>query len=187
MTFAKTLASVAALMATAAAVQAQEANPALIFDLGGKFDRSFNQASYEGAERFKTETGIGYEEFELQNDAQREQALVEPAVRVDLGDDFLSRVATLRQAERALEPRFLRVHGVLDVRAGRGGCGFDAQDVAHDDARRSRAGGDERAPQIGGQRRSRVESESARAGDGQLGDGTRTHRTKPVYVERPGG
>jgi alpha-tubulin suppressor-like RCC1 family protein len=23
--------------------------------------------------------------------------------------------------------------------------------------------------------------------DGQLGDGTRTHRTKPVYVERPGG
>ena len=75
MTFAKTLASVAALMATAAAVQAQEANPAVIFDLGGKFDRSFNQASYEGAERFKTETGIEYEEFELQNDAQREQAL----------------------------------------------------------------------------------------------------------------
>ena len=75
MTFAKTLASAAALMATAAAVQAQEANPAVIFDLGGKFDRSFNQASYEGAERFKTETGIEYEEFELQNDAQREQAL----------------------------------------------------------------------------------------------------------------
>jgi basic membrane protein A len=75
MTFAKTLASVAALLATAAAVQAQDATPAVIFDLGGKFDRSFNQASYEGAERFKTETGIEYEEFELQNDAQREQAL----------------------------------------------------------------------------------------------------------------
>ena len=75
MTFAKTLASAAALLATAAAVQAQEANPAVIFDLGGKFDRSFNQASYEGAERFKAETGIEYEEFELQNDAQREQAL----------------------------------------------------------------------------------------------------------------
>ena len=75
MTFAKTLASAVALMATAAAAQAQEANPAVIFDLGGKFDRSFNQASYEGAERFKAETGIDYEEFELQNDAQREQAL----------------------------------------------------------------------------------------------------------------
>jgi len=75
MTFPKMLASAVALMATAAAAQAQEANPAVIFDLGGKFDRSFNQASYDGAERFKTETGIEYEEFELQNDAQREQAL----------------------------------------------------------------------------------------------------------------
>ncbi len=75
MTFAKTLAATASLMAAAAAVHAAEANPAVIYDLGGKFDRSFNQASYEGAERFKKETGISYEEFELQNDAQREQAL----------------------------------------------------------------------------------------------------------------
>ena len=75
MTFAKTLASAAALIVSATALQAQEVNPAVIFDLGGKFDKSFNQASYEGAERFKTETGIAYEEFELQNDAQREQAL----------------------------------------------------------------------------------------------------------------
>jgi basic membrane protein A len=75
MTFAKTLVSAAALMAAASAVQAQDANPAVIFDLGGKFDRSFNQAAYEGAERFKSETGIEYREFELQSDAQREQAL----------------------------------------------------------------------------------------------------------------
>jgi len=75
MTFAKTLAPAAVLMAVAAAASAQEVNPAVIFDLGGKFDKSFNQASFDGAERFKTETGVGYEEFELQNDAQREQAL----------------------------------------------------------------------------------------------------------------
>ena len=75
MKFAKTLASAAALMVAASAVQAQDANPAVIFDLGGKFDRSFNQASFEGAERFKKETGIEYREFELQSDAQREQAL----------------------------------------------------------------------------------------------------------------
>ena len=75
MTFAKTLASAAALLVAAPAAFAQDANPAVIFDLGGKFDRSFNQASFEGAERFKTETGIAFEEFELQNDAQREQAL----------------------------------------------------------------------------------------------------------------
>ena len=76
MTFAKTLASATALMLAASAVAGPgSANPAVIFDLGGKFDRSFNQASFEGAERFKAETGIAYEEFELQNDAQREQAL----------------------------------------------------------------------------------------------------------------
>ena len=75
MTFAKTLASAAALIVAATAVHAEDANPAVIFDLGGKFDRSFNQASYEGAERFKEETGIDYREFELQSDSQREQAL----------------------------------------------------------------------------------------------------------------
>jgi basic membrane protein A and related proteins len=75
MTFVKSLASAATLMLSASIASAQDANPAVIFDLGGKFDRSFNQASYEGAERFKQETGISYEEFELQNDAQREQAL----------------------------------------------------------------------------------------------------------------
>ncbi len=51
------------------------ANPALIFDLGGKFDKSFNESSFNGAERFREETGIEYREFELQSDAQREQAL----------------------------------------------------------------------------------------------------------------
>ncbi len=75
MTFAKTLAPVAVLLAAASMASAQDANPAVIFDLGGKFDRSFNQASFEGAERFKAETGIEYREFELQSDAQREQAL----------------------------------------------------------------------------------------------------------------
>jgi len=66
--------SVIALSAASAAV-AQDFNPAVIFDLGGKFDRSFNQASYEGAERFKAEFGTEYREFEIQSDAQREQAL----------------------------------------------------------------------------------------------------------------
>ena len=50
------------------------AQPALIFELGGKFDRSFNQAAYQGAERWKKETGQPYLEFEVQNAAQREQA-----------------------------------------------------------------------------------------------------------------
>jgi basic membrane protein A and related proteins len=75
MMLARTLVSAAALLVAANATQAQTANPAVIFDLGGKFDRSFNQASFEGAERFREETGIDFREFELQSDAQREQAL----------------------------------------------------------------------------------------------------------------
>ncbi|MTH76506.1 BMP family lipoprotein [Paracoccus aestuariivivens] len=51
------------------------ADPALIFDLGGKFDKSFNEAAFNGAERWKAETGGSYKELEMQSEAQREQAL----------------------------------------------------------------------------------------------------------------
>jgi basic membrane protein A len=57
------------------ALAQEEIAPALMFDLGGKFDKSFNEASYNGAEKFKGETGIEYVEFEISNEAQREQAL----------------------------------------------------------------------------------------------------------------
>ncbi|MEM7521882.1 MAG: BMP family ABC transporter substrate-binding protein [Pseudomonadota bacterium] len=67
------------LMGAAAAVAlsagAALADPAVIFDLGGKFDKSFNEAAFNGAERWKEETGGTYREIELQSDAQREQAL----------------------------------------------------------------------------------------------------------------
>lgn len=51
------------------------ADPAIIYDLGGKFDKSFNEAAFNGAEAWKTATGGTYLDLELQNDAQREQAL----------------------------------------------------------------------------------------------------------------
>lgn len=51
------------------------ADPALIFDLGGKFDKSFNEAAYNGAARWAEETGGKYLEIEMQSEAQREQAL----------------------------------------------------------------------------------------------------------------
>jgi basic membrane protein A len=56
-------------------VHAAEIKPAVVYDMGGKFDKSFNEAAYAGAERFKSETGIEYRDFEVQNDSQREQAL----------------------------------------------------------------------------------------------------------------
>lgn len=51
------------------------ADPALIYDLGGKFDKSFNEAAYGGAKTWAEETGGSYKELEMQSEAQREQAL----------------------------------------------------------------------------------------------------------------
>ena len=63
----------AALAATAG--MAASIKPALIYDIGGKFDKSFNEGAFHGAEKFKEDTGIDFRDFEIQNDAQREQAL----------------------------------------------------------------------------------------------------------------
>ncbi len=51
------------------------ADPAIIYDLGGKFDKSFNEAAFNGAEKWKAETGGTYKELAMQSEAQREQAL----------------------------------------------------------------------------------------------------------------
>lgn len=54
---------------------ADDINPAVVYDLGGRFDESFNQSAYTGAQLFQEETGIEFADFEIQNDSQREQAL----------------------------------------------------------------------------------------------------------------
>jgi len=54
---------------------AADVQPAILYDLGGKFDKSFNEAAFNGAEKFKKETGVAYVEFEVSNASQREQAL----------------------------------------------------------------------------------------------------------------
>jgi basic membrane protein A len=64
-----------AVAATALTAGAALAEPALIFDLGGKFDKSFNEAAFTGAQRWAEETGGTFREIELQSEAQREQAL----------------------------------------------------------------------------------------------------------------
>ena len=47
----------------------------MIYDLGGKFDKSFNEGVFNGATKFTKETGIDFRDLEIQNDAQREQIL----------------------------------------------------------------------------------------------------------------
>ncbi|PTV94134.1 nucleoside-binding protein [Rhodobacter aestuarii] len=73
MTMTKHFLGAAATLALFAGAAA--ADPALIFDLGGKFDKSFNEAAFNGAERWAAETGGTYKELEMQSEAQREQAL----------------------------------------------------------------------------------------------------------------
>ena len=57
------------------------AEPAVVFDMGGKFDKSFNEAAYRGMEQWKKETGKQYLEFEVSNESQREQAIRRMAER----------------------------------------------------------------------------------------------------------
>ena len=61
----------AALVASFAAM----AEPAIIYDMGGKFDKSFNEAAYKGMEQWKKESGKKYLEFEVTNESQREQSV----------------------------------------------------------------------------------------------------------------
>jgi basic membrane protein A len=65
--------ALAALLATSA--HAADPKLAIVYDAGGKFDKSFNQSASEGAERFKKETKIGYMEVQAANDTQVEQVL----------------------------------------------------------------------------------------------------------------
>src|ERR1700730_7741318 len=70
-----TTAAFAGSLLASAAAYAAEIKPAIIYDLGGKFDKSFNEGVFNGATKFKKDTGIDFRDLELQNDAQREQDL----------------------------------------------------------------------------------------------------------------
>ena len=67
-------AALSAMMAVSA-FAADSKGPAIVFDIGGKFDKSFNESMFNGAEKFKAESGTAYGEFEIANEAQREQAI----------------------------------------------------------------------------------------------------------------
>jgi basic membrane protein A and related proteins len=73
MTLMKHLLGASAALALTAGIASGE--PAIIFDLGGKFDKSFNEAAFNGATKWATETGGTFKELEMQDEAQREQAL----------------------------------------------------------------------------------------------------------------
>ena len=57
------LSAAAAFAVLAATAIAAEIKPAIVYDLGGKFDKSFNEGVYNGAEQYKKDTCIEYRDF----------------------------------------------------------------------------------------------------------------------------
>ena len=80
-----------AIALAATTVQGADFKPAVVYDMGGKFDKSFNEGVYNGVKRFTEETGIEVMEFEVTNEAQRQRAmerLVQRGATVLLGVGF---------------------------------------------------------------------------------------------------
>ncbi|WP_323797549.1 BMP family ABC transporter substrate-binding protein [Nisaea sp.] len=101
-----------------AAADAAEFKPAVVFDMGGKFDKSFNEGVYEGAERFAKESGVKYLEFEVTNETQREQAIRRMArkgANPILGVGFAQGPAIEKIAKEYPDTSFAIIDSVVDV------------------------------------------------------------------------
>lgn len=107
-----------ALALGAAVAHAKDFSPAIVYDFGGKFDRSFNQSASEGAARFKKETGIDTAEFEITNAAQREQAMARLAKRgadIIVAIGFTQASAVEKVAKQFPNVKFTIVDAVVDL------------------------------------------------------------------------
>jgi basic membrane protein A len=83
----------------------------IVYDAGGKFDKSFNQSASEGAARFKKETGINVFEAQASSDTQAEQVLRGLArKKLDL---IISIGFSQTQAVQKVAAEFPSVHFVL--------------------------------------------------------------------------
>lgn len=112
------MAAVATFTLTALSAQAKSAEPAVIYDTAGKFDKSFNEAVFRGGvEAYKKEKNITVKEFEPQNEAQREQGLRRLASRgfspiVAVGFNFSSSVEKV--ATEFPDIKFTIIDSVVD-------------------------------------------------------------------------
>ena len=116
--FLASLLAATVLTATVFAAQAAEISPAVVYDLGGKFDKSFNEAGYTGAEKYKADKGTEYRDFEIQNDSQREQALRRFAQRGSspiVGIGFSQAAAIEKVAKEFPETKFVIIDSVVDL------------------------------------------------------------------------
>ena len=101
------------LMKTSTAAAA-DFKPAVIYDMGGKFDKSFNEGVWNGVEKFTKETGVEVMEFEVTNETQREQAMRRMAERgatIVLGVGFAQADAIAKVAADYPDKQF----SIIDV------------------------------------------------------------------------
>jgi basic membrane protein A and related proteins len=106
------------IAAAAMAASTAFAEPAIVFDMGGKFDKSFNEAAYNGIQRWKKETGKKYLEFEVSNPTQREQAIRRMAERGAspiIGIGFAQGEAIEKVAKEFPKLKFAIIDFVVDV------------------------------------------------------------------------
>jgi len=118
MNYALKAAGLGAILLMAAAAQAADIKPAVVFDIGGKFDKSFNEGVYNGVERFKKETGIGYADFEVTNETQYEQAHRRFAERGEdpiVGVGFAQADAVQKIAADFPKIRFTVIDGIVKL------------------------------------------------------------------------
>ncbi|TFW24186.1 BMP family ABC transporter substrate-binding protein [Massilia arenosa] len=71
----KSLSATLAVLCVAGSAVASERHLGIVYDAGGRFDKSFNQSGAEGAARFKKDTGLDYYEAQAASDIQSEQVL----------------------------------------------------------------------------------------------------------------
>lgn len=105
-------------LSAAAITLAKAFMPAVVYDIGGKFDRSFNQSAAEGAERFKKDTGIAFREFEISAPAQREQVMTQLARRgasIIVAVGFTQASAVENVAKEFPAVKFVVIDGTVDL------------------------------------------------------------------------
>jgi basic membrane protein A len=94
------------------------AEPAVVYDSGGKFDKSFNEAAFHGMEQWKKESGKKYLEFEVQTDAQREQAFrrfAQKGADPIIGIGFSQETALKKVAAEFPKTHFVIIDSVVDL------------------------------------------------------------------------
>jgi basic membrane protein A and related proteins len=110
--------AVGAVALAAFGANAADIKPAVVFDMGGKFDKSFNEGVASGADKFTKETGISYREFEITNETQFEQTHRKFAQRGSdpiIGVGFSQGGAVDAVAKEFPDTRFTIIDMVVDL------------------------------------------------------------------------